>query len=69
MARLTASKLQCDRMLLGIEREQALAVAVQNRGGRDHLRIEKNVGREATEEEPTVAVGPVHHGGDGDCSV
>ena len=38
-----------------------------NRG--DHFGVEERVGGEAAEEVAAVAVGPVHHGGDGDPSI
>src|SRR5690606_17164146 len=41
---------------------QTLAVAVDHRRGRDHLRIEQRPAAQRTVKRPTVAIGPVHHG-------
>src|SRR2546430_892504 len=56
-------------MFLGVEFEQPRAVAAQYGGGGDHLCIEERVGGKAAQEVAAVAVGPVHHGGDGDSTI
>ena len=39
MRGVTATELQCHRMLFGIEPEQARPITTQDRAGGDHLRI------------------------------
>ena len=39
-------------------------VAMEDRAGSDHLGVEQGVLGEQAQEEPAVAVGPVHHWGD-----
>src|SRR5690606_41910871 len=41
--------------------QQAVAVAVDHRRRRDHLRIEQGARAQRTMKRPTIAVGPVHH--------
>ncbi len=62
--RIAAAELQRHRMLGGIEAEQALARAMDDGVGRDHLRIEERMARELPVEEPAVPVRPFHHRGD-----
>ncbi len=50
-----------------LEAEQARAIAVQHRAGRDHFGIEPRPARERPVERPAVPVGPIHHRGDGEA--
>ncbi len=50
-----------DRMLGGVKAEQARAIAMQQGGGGDHLRIEPGAARERAMEDPAMPVGPFHH--------
>ena len=63
--RVTAAQLQCQRMLAGVETEQPLAVAVDDRIGVNHLGIQPRTGREDAVEHPAMGVRPVHHRRDG----
>ena len=59
-----AAELQGDRVLFGVEGKQPLAVPVQDRLRRHHLRVEPRAAREQPMEEPAVPIRPVHHRGD-----
>ena len=63
--RLAATQLQGERLLGRVEAEQALAIAVDHRVGVDHLGIQPRRRRQQPVEEPAMAVGLVHHRGDG----
>jgi hypothetical protein len=56
-----AAQLQRQRMFLRVIGKQALAIAVDDRVSVNHLGIKPGVPGKAAQEEPTVAVGPVHH--------
>jgi len=62
LRRLVATELQRDRMLVRAEAEQALAIAMQHRAGRDHLAVQARVRRQQAMEIAAMTVGPVHHG-------
>ena len=59
--RLAAADLQHDRVLLGVECQQPIGIAVHQRGRRDHLGVEHGGRRQQTVEKPAVPVRPVHH--------
>ncbi len=61
IGRLAAAQLQRQRMLLGVEVEVAVLVAVQQRAGGHHLGVEPGVARDQPVEIAAVAVGPVEH--------
>ncbi|MNJ31077.1 hypothetical protein D3C77_256990 [compost metagenome] len=61
LGRVRAAQLQRHRMLDRVEAQQAVAVAVDDRRGRDHLRIEQRPRAQRAVKRSTVAVGPVHH--------
>ena len=44
--------------------EQLPHIATDNGRGHDHFRVEQGMGRVQPMQETTVAVGPIHHGGD-----
>ena len=69
IGRVRAAKLQRHRMLHCVEAEQPLAVAVDHRAGRDHLRVEPRAPRHEAMENAAMPVGPVHHGGHGESMV
>ena len=58
---IAATELQRHRVLDGIQRQQALAVAVDHGVGMDHLRVEPRMRRQQPVEHPAMGVGPVHH--------
>src|SRR5690606_36047608 len=62
LRRVRPAQLQRHRMLDRIKAQQAVAVAVDHRRRRDHLRIEQGARAQRTVKRPTVAVGPIHHG-------
>src|SRR5207342_601571 len=62
--RIAATQLQGHRMLGWIESQQACTIAVQERGGRDHLRVQQRVRGELAQEESAMPIGPVHHRSD-----
>ncbi len=62
VGRNTAAQLQREWVLGFVVTQEALVVAVQDRAGGDHLGVEQGVLGEQAQEEPAVAVGPVHHG-------
>src|SRR5690606_27714331 len=55
------AELQRNRMLGIIETKQPLAVAMDDRVGDDHFRIEQRLARELSMEKPAVPVSPVDH--------
>jgi len=59
--RVAAAQLQGDRVLGGIEAEQARAVAVDHGVGVQHLGVEQRLRRQHAVEGAAVGVGPVHH--------
>src|SRR6185312_5114076 len=61
LLRIATPELQRHRMLLRIERQEAVGIAADDRRGGDHLRIKERPWGEATQEITAVAVGPVHH--------
>ena len=65
IARIRAAELQRDRMLAGIETEQPRAIAMDDRAGRQHLRVKPRPPRHQPMEHAAMPVGPVHHRGDG----
>ena len=50
-------------MLFLVEAQVALDVAVDQRAGGDHLRVQPRVAADVAVEHAAVAVGPVHHRG------
>ncbi|MNI59228.1 hypothetical protein D3C73_1143810 [compost metagenome] len=63
--RIAATQLQRQRLFAGIETEQALAIAVYHRVGVHHFGVQPRTRRQQAMEHPAMAIGPVHHGGDG----
>ncbi len=61
---LAAAELDRQRMFLPVISEQALPIAVEQRGGGDHFRVQPHPRRQLAEEITTMTVGPVHHGRD-----
>ncbi len=59
--RHAAAQLQRQRVLAFVVAEEALAIAVQQRAGSDHLGVEQGVTGQLAQEEAAVAIGPVHH--------
>ena len=55
------TQLQRNRMLGGIEAQMPLYVAVDQRAGRNHFRVQHGVPGKPPEEVAAVAVRPVHH--------
>ncbi len=64
LLRLAAAELERHRMLGRVVGQKPRPVAMEHRAGRDHLGIDERAAREEPMEEPAVAVGPIHHGGD-----
>ena len=60
-AGLRPAELQRDRMLGGVEADQALARPEHDRVGRHHFRIEAGAATQQAMEGPAPAVRPVHH--------
>jgi hypothetical protein len=52
-------------MLFSIKAQVALYAAMSQSTGGHHLGVKQGVLRQQTMEEPTVAVGPIHHGRNG----
>jgi hypothetical protein len=67
--RIGAAELERHRMLGGMNRQEPRAVAMEDRGGGDHLGIDARPTREQAMEEPAMPVGPFHHGRDAKTSV
>ncbi len=67
LARIGAAELQRDGMLAGIEAEQPRAVAMDDGGRGQHLRVEPRAPRQQAMEHAAMPVGPVHHRGDGEA--
>jgi len=65
LAGVAAAQLQRHRVFLGVEVEVAGDVAVHQRAGRHHLGVQQRVAGEQAMEVAAMAVGPVHHRGDG----
>ena len=59
--RIGPAELERDRMLVRIETQQALAVAVQDRPGRNHLSVEQRPAGDPAQEIAVEPVGAVHH--------
>jgi len=59
--RIAAAQLQPQRMLGGVEAQQAATVAVQHRLSRHHLGIEQRVRRQCAVQHAAGTVRPVHH--------
>ena len=68
ISRDTAAQLERQRVLGFVVAQEAVVVAVEDRAGSDHLGVEQGVFGEQAQEEPAVAVGPIHHGGDGEAA-
>ena len=62
IARLRTAELQRHRMFGRVEAEQALAIAMNDGAGRQHLRVKPGTPRHQTMEDAAMPVGPVHHG-------
>jgi len=65
IARHTATQLQRQRMFALVVTQKPRRIAMQQRAGRHHFGVEQGVLGKLAQEEPAVAVGPVHHRGDG----
>ena len=61
LVRIGTAELQRDRMLLGVEAEQPVALAVDHRVGHHHLGVEQRAARQLAMEEAAMPVRPVHH--------
>ncbi|MCY1436852.1 hypothetical protein D9M71_529900 [compost metagenome] len=61
VSRHAAAQLQGQRMLGLVMAQEPLGIAVQQGTGGDHFGVEQGVAGEQAQEEPAVAVGPVHH--------
>ncbi len=61
LSRIAAADLQRDRVLRGIETNQLLALAMNDRGRRHHLGIEPRMARELAVEIAAMPVCPLHH--------
>ncbi len=64
--RLRAAELQRDGMLDCGKADQPLAVAVQDRIGRHHLRIETRAAGKQAVQDPAMPIRPIHHRRDGE---
>jgi hypothetical protein len=62
IARHRPAKLQRQRILARVEAEQPRPIAMQDRAGRQHLRVKPRPPRQQTVEHPAMPVGPIHHG-------
>ena len=69
MRRIGTAELQRHRMLAGVIAEQPLPVAMNDRACRQHLRIEQRPPRHQPVKHPAMAIGPVHHRGDGEFRI
>jgi hypothetical protein len=67
--RIGAAQLQRDRMLRGIEGEQAVSMPVHHGLRRHHLRVQPRAPRQQPVEEPAMPIRPVHHGSDAEFVV
>ena len=65
LGRIGAAELQRDRMLLGVEAEQPVALAMDDRVGHHHFGVEQRAARQLAMEEAAMPVRPVHHRRDG----
>jgi hypothetical protein len=69
IAGLAPTELQGDWMLEWIKAEMPLDIAMDERAGRDHFRIEKGLGTDRAMEDAAMPVRPVHHRRDAKCVV
>ena len=65
LLRIGTTQLQRHRVLRVIEPEQALAIAVHQRGGGDHLRVQPRMRRQQPMEITAMPIRPIHHRCDG----
>ena len=65
VGRLAATQLQGQRMLLGVKAQMPVDITVHERAGGHHFGIQAGVAGEEAVQIAAMAVGPVHHGGDG----
>ena len=61
ISRFTATQLQRNRMLLGIELQMARDVPVNQGTGGHHFGVEQRMARQQPVKKAAMAVGPVHH--------
>ena len=61
--RLRAAELQGKRVFDGAETDEPSPVAMQDGAAGDHFSVKQGTARKATQEDPLVPVGPIHHGG------
>ena len=69
VGRVTAAQLQCHGVLFHVEAQVPRHVAMDQRAGGHHLGVQQGVPGQQPVKVATVAVGPVHHGGDGHFSL
>jgi hypothetical protein len=69
VARIGAAELKRDGMFACVEAEQPTAIAMNDRAGRQHLRVEPGTPRHQAVEDAAMPVGPVHHRGNGKSSI
>ena len=62
---IAAPQLQRQRLFAAVEAEQALAIAVDDRVGVHHFRVQAHTRCQHAMEHAAMAIGPVHHGGNG----
>ena len=65
IGRLAATELQGHQVLLFVKPQVLGRVAVDQRTGGQHLGVKQGVAREQPVEIAAMAIGPAHHGGDG----
>jgi len=63
--RIRSAELRHDRLFPGVVVQEMIRPPTHERGGRDHLGVEKRVPRQCPVERPAMPVGPVHHRRDG----
>lgn len=61
-----AAQLQGQWVLNGIVFQEARRIPVDERAGGHHPGVRADIRLEQTQEAPVMAVGPAHHGGDGE---
>ncbi|MNV58807.1 hypothetical protein D3C71_1511990 [compost metagenome] len=62
VVRLAAAELQRDRVFFFMKAQVARHVAVDQRAGGHHLRVEQCVARHEAMENAAMAISPFHHG-------
>jgi hypothetical protein len=65
ISRVTPAQLQCDSVLFGIEAQMPLGTPMAQRARGHHFGVKQGVAGQQAMEETAMAVGPIHHGGNG----